>query len=194
VCQCAVHAVSLVHAQFETIHPFLDGNGRIGRLLITFLLCERQVLLKPVLYLSYYFKRHRQTYYDCLQAVRDRGAWEDWLVFFLQGIVEVSREATETARKILLLRENHRQAITESFGRAAGNGYRLLEYLYEHPVVSAKHVQQALRTTYPSANNLVKRMVDSGILREFTGQARNRQFLYQPYFELFNDSSMEPDA
>ena len=96
--------IGIAHVQFETIHPFLDGNGRIGRLLISFLLCEQRVLLKPVLYLSHYFKRHRQMYYELLQAVRDDGAWEAWLAFFLEGVKEVSEQATETARQILSLR------------------------------------------------------------------------------------------
>ena len=111
--------IGLAHAQFETIHPFLDGNGRIGRLLITFLLCEMEVLVKPVLYLSYYFKRHRSEYYERLQAVRDYGAWEEWLDFFLRGVIEVSQQATETARRILVLREDHRQAITDALPRTA---------------------------------------------------------------------------
>ena len=140
--------IGLAHAQFETIHPFLDGNGRMGRLLITFLLCEREVLLKPVLYLSYYFKRHRTTYYERLQAVRDTGDWESWLAFFLQGVAEVSAQATETARRILALREDHRALITEQFGRAAGNGHRLLETLYERPIVSVNNVQDLIGTSY----------------------------------------------
>jgi len=113
--------IGLAHAQFETIHPFLDGNGRVGRLLITFLLCESGVLRKPVLYLSHYFKRHREGYYRHLQAVRDAGAWEDWLAFHLRGIAEVSVQATETARHILQLRETHRRLIAENLGFAAGN-------------------------------------------------------------------------
>jgi len=181
--------IGIAHAQFETIHPFLDGNGRVGRLLITFLLCERQVLVKPVLYLSHYFKRHRQEYYEHLQTIRDRGAWEAWLEFFLRGVAEVSRQAAETARRILLLREEHRSTITGKFGRAAGNGQRVLEYLYEHPIVSVKDVQEVIGTTYPAANTLVARLAECGILHEFTGQARNRQFLYRPYTELFNDTS-----
>jgi Fic family protein len=111
--------IGLAHAQFETIHPFLDGNGRVGRLLITFLLTERAILHKPVLYLSHYFKRHRATYYDLLQAVRDEGDWEGWLAFFLRGVAEVSAEAAETARRILLLREEHRTAITSGLGRGS---------------------------------------------------------------------------
>jgi len=183
--------IGLAHAQFETIHPFLDGNGRVGRLLITFLLCEQQVLLKPVLYLSHYFKRHRQEYYERLQAVRDLGAWEAWIAFFLRGVVEVSTQATETARRILLLREEHRNTIIEHFGRAAGNGHRVLEHLYKHPIMTVSEVQALIGTTYPAANELVRRMVEQGILREFTGQFRNRRFLYDQYIKLFSDNEAE---
>jgi Fic family protein len=186
--------IGLAHAQFETIHPFLDGNGRLGRLLITFLLCEQRALLKPVLYLSYFFKQHRQQYYEHLQSVRDAGAWEQWLMFFLRGIVEVSGQATDTARRILDLREAHRRAITDNFGRAAGNGHRVLERLYQHPIVSVKHVQGWVRTTYPAANDLVARMVSSGILHEYTGQARNQRFSYQSYIDLFHDTAPEAGA
>ena len=143
--------IGLIHAQFETIHPFLDGNGRVGRLLITFLLCEQRVLRKPVLYLSHFFKQHRQQYYEELQSVRDAGTWERWLTFFLRGIVEVSGQATDTARRILALREEHRRMINENFGRAAGNGHRTLEYLYEHPIVSVGDVQGLTGTTYPGS-------------------------------------------
>lgn len=186
--------IGLAHAQFETIHPFLDGNGRVGRLLITFLLCERHALLKPVLYLSYFFKRYRQQYYEQLQAVRDAGTWEQWLTFFLRGIAEVSDQATATARRILTLREEHRRAITEHLGRAAGNGQRVLEHLYEHPIVSVNEVQSLIGTTYPAANDLVARMVDIDILHEFTGQARNRRFIYQSFIQLFHDTEAEASA
>jgi len=181
--------IGLAHAQFETIHPFLDGNGRVGRLLITFLLCEQQVLLKPVLYLSYFFKQHRQQYYEQLQSIRDAGTWEHWLHFFLRGIVEVSGQATDTARRILALREEHRSAITENLRRAAGNGYRVLEHLYEHPIVSVNDVQGLLGITYQAANDLVARLADCGILRESTGQARNRRFMYQSYIKLFHEAN-----
>jgi Fic family protein len=181
--------IGLAHAQFETIHPFLDGNGRVGRLLITFLLCEQKVLLKPVLYLSHFFKRHRSEYYERLQAVRDAGAWEEWLTFFVRGVEEVSREATDTARRILALREQHRAIITEKLGRAAGNGHRVLETLYERPIVSVAEVQSLIGTTYPAANTLVARMTDHGVLKEITGQARNRLFRYQPYIDLFSETS-----
>lgn len=180
--------IGLAHAQFETIHPFLDGNGRVGRLLITFLLCEKDVLLKPVLYLSHYFKRHRQRYYDALQAVRDRGEWEAWLAFFLTGVFEVSRQATETARHILSLRERHRQVITDHFGRAAGNGHRVLEYLYQHPIVAVTELRELIQTSYPAANNLVTQFVTHGVLHEMTGQKRNRRFVYRDYVDLFYDT------
>lgn len=183
--------IGLAHAQFETIHPFLDGNGRIGRLLITLLLCEQKVLLKPVLYLSYYFKKNRQRYYDELQSVRDSGSWENWLRFFLKGVIEVSQQATETARQVLTLREKHRLVITEQFGRAAANGHRVLEHLYEHPIVSVIDVQKLIGTTYPAANDLVSRMSKASILHEFTGQVRNRKFIYQNYTNLFGDTGME---
>lgn len=179
--------IGLAHAQFETIHPFLDGNGRIGRLLITFLLCESGALSKPVLYLSHYFKRHRGTYYGRLQAVRDRGDWEGWLEFFLRGVAEVSVEAADTARRILQLREDHRQRITNGLGRAAGNGHRVLDRLYQHPIVSVADVRSLTGTTFPAANQLVQRLVDLGILGEFTGQARHRRFRYDAYVKLFDE-------
>jgi Fic family protein len=183
--------IGLAHAQFETIHPFLDGNGRVGRLLITFLLCEQQVLLKPVLYLSHYFKGQRQQYYEQLQSVRDLGTWEAWLSFFLRGVIEVSREASETARKILILREDHRRAITEHLGRTAANGYRVLDHLYQHPIVSVTEVQEVIGTTYQAANELVAKFVDIGVLTEITGQSRNRRFMYRSYINLFHDDQPE---
>ncbi len=181
--------IGLAHAQFETIHPFLDGNGRIGRLLITFLLCERGALRKPVLYLSHYFKRHRAEYYDRLQAVRDRGEFEAWLAFFLRGVEEVSVQAAATAARILELREQHRRAITTSMGRAAGNGHRVLDHLYEQPIVSVTAVRELLGTTFPGANQIVRRLVDLGILAEITGQARHRRFRYDGYIKLFEEGT-----
>jgi Fic family protein len=181
--------IGLAHAQFETIHPFLDGNGRVGRLLITFLLCERGILSKPVLYLSYYFKQHRTEYYERLQAVRDRGDWEGWLTFFLRGVIEVSQQAAETARRILTMREAHRYQIIENLGRVAGNGQRVLEYLYEHPIVTVHDVENLVGVTYSAANRLVSKLEDQGILREMTGNARNRRFIYEQFISLFHDAS-----
>jgi Fic family protein len=179
--------IALAHVQFETIHPFLDGNGRVGRLLITFLLTERGVLHKPVLYLSHYFKQHRQAYYEHLQAVRDRGEWEPWLIFFLRGVIAVAGEATETARRIQLLREEHRDAIIERCGRAAGNGQRVLERLFDRPIVTVSDVQKMTGTTYAAANVLVHRLMELGVLEEMTGYARNRRFRYGRYVRLFTD-------
>ena len=179
--------IGLAHAQFETIHPFLDGNGRVGRLLITFLLCERSVLAKPVLYLSHYFKRHRQEYYERLQAIRDHGDFESWLSFFLRGIADVSGEAADTARRILQLREDHRRAITAKLGRGAANGHRVLEQLYEQPIVSVRDVRELLGTTYAGANQVVQRLVEMSILTEITGQSRHRRFRYDAYVRLFDE-------
>jgi len=177
--------IGLVHAQFETIHPFLDGNGRVGRLLITLLLCEQRVLLQPVLYISHYLKANRQRYYELLQAVRDEGNWEAWLKFFVAGIRAVSDEATETARQIVALRERHRKLITDNFGRATASALTLLENLFLHPVVSVKYVANLLGMTQAGANVLVRRMVDAGLLFEVTGNARNRAFRYGDYVDLF---------
>ena len=178
--------IGLVHAQFETIHPFLDGNGRIGRLLITFLLMNGGVLHKPVLYLSFYLKQHRSRYYELLQAVRDRGAWEDWLGFFLKGVSEVSAQASDTARRVLSLRETHRALIAERFGRAAGAGHRVLEHLYTRPIVSVNEVRDLLGVTYTAANGLVDRLVEVGVLVEITGHTRNRRFRYAAYIDVFD--------
>lgn len=186
--------IALAHVQFETIHPFLDGNGRVGRLLITFLLTERGVLHKPVLYLSHFFREHRQAYYEHLQAVRDHGAWEAWLAFFLRGVIDVAGEAAETARRILHLREQHRASITEQLGRAAGNGHKVLESLFDRPIVSVHDVQKLIGTTYAAANSLVSRLVKLDVLSEMTGYARNRRFRYAPYIALFSDTGRGEEA
>lgn len=179
--------VGLAHAQFETIHPFLDGNGRIGRLLITFLLVEKKLLSRPVLYLSHYFKRHRAEYYDRLQAVRDRGDWEGWLEFFLRGVAEVSNQATDTAAAVLRMREDYRAKITEHLGRAAANGQRIMEQLFDRPIVTVNTVREWLSVTSAGANQLVNRLVAISVLREITGFARNRRFRFDPYLRLFEE-------
>jgi Fic family protein len=180
--------IGLAHAQFETIHPFLDGNGRVGRLLVTFLLCEKNALTKPVLYLSHYFKRHRERYYELLQKTRDDGDFESWLEFFLEGVVTVSAEAAETARLIIALRENDRAAIILELGRSAGNGQKILEHLYQRPIVSVNEVAELINMTFAAANTIVGRLVDLGILVEITGNARHRRFGYQKYMRLFDDA------
>ena len=177
----------LAHAQLETIHPFLDGNGRVGRLFIALFLCEQQVLRRPVLYLSHYFKQYRSLYYERLQAIRDHGDWEDWIEFFVRGVHKVSEEATESIRKVLALQDRHRRVVAEQLGRAAGNGLRILDHLYTRPILRAKDVQGLLGITYAGANALVARFLSLGLLEEITGWSRNRIFRYAPYLDLFAD-------
>jgi Fic family protein len=177
--------IGLAHAQFETIHPFLDGNGRIGRLLITLLLCEKQALLKPVLYLSHYFKENRQEYYDLLQGTRDKGDWEPWLKFFILGVDNVSRQATQTAREIVELREKHRSLIVRNFGQVAGNGLIVLEHLFSQPIISVNRIMELTGVSFAAANTLKGRLENIGVLVEITGQARNRRFEYSDYVNLF---------
>ncbi|MGE5648513.1 MAG: Fic family protein [Acidobacteriota bacterium] len=179
----------IAHAQFETIHPFLDGNGRMGRLLITFLLCQKGILQHPLLYLSHYFKLHRSEYYDRLQAVREQGDWEGWLQFFLAGVYEVAQEATDTARQIVNLREKHRDMVQQTLRRGAGKGLALLEMLHYRPIVTVKYVAENVKLTFANANELVKEFVDLGILAETTGRQRNRQFSFEPYLALFKEGT-----
>ncbi len=176
--------VGLAHAQFETIHPFLDGNGRMGRLLVTFLLCQYGILHEPLLYLSIYFKQNREEYYERLQAVRDFGDWEGWLAFFLEGVATVAREATDTAREIVRLRERLRDAIPGQLGRRSGNGLRLLDRLFTHPLVSVKVVEKVLDLSQPAALALVDAFQHAEILREVTGLRRNRIFEFRDYLRL----------
>jgi len=190
----------LAHAQFETIHPFLDGNGRMGRLLITFLLCEKQILQKPLLYLSYYLKAHRAEYYDRLMAVRNAGDWEGWLRFFLRGVYEVSQASTSTARLILQMREKHRMLIAENLSNST-NGLKLLDHLFEKPMVSIREAEQVMGVSYVTASSVIGNMEDAALLKEITGQKRNKVFRYEPYIALFNRQAIslsqeldEPDS
>jgi Fic family protein len=177
---------ALVHVQFETVHPFLDGNGRVGRLLITFLLCVNGVLQRPTLYLSHYLKARRQEYYERLQAVRDTGDFESWLRFFLTGVRDVSREGTETARQVLALRERHRALVAEKL-RNASAALTLLERLFGQPIVTVQQVAEIIKRTYPVANQLVGDLERLGMLRETTGGSRNRVFEYAPYIGIFGE-------
>jgi len=181
--------VGFAHAQFETIHPFLDGNGRVGRLLITFLLVYRGVLHRPLLYLSVYLKRNRAEYYDRLMAIRERGDWEGWLRFFLRGVAETAAEATATAKAVLELREQHR-ALVQKEGLGL-NGVRLLESLYTRPLIHIRAVSEVLGVHYVTANKLVERFQELGILTETTGRKRNRVFTYEPYLDLFRDDPIQ---
>lgn len=179
--------IGLAHAQFETIHPFLDGNGRIGRLLITFLLVHEEVLREPILYLSIFFKRHRQEYYDRLQDVRDHGDWEGWLSFFLEGVATVSKEALATARRIVTLREETRQIVSGRLGRRAGSALQLLEGLFQQPYVNVNMVAQMTGLSQPAANSLTNAMSELGVLVEVTGKKSYRVFEFQRYLELFEE-------
>ena len=166
----------IAHAQFETIHPFVDGNGRLGRLLITFMLCERKILRRPLLYLSYFFKKNRTEYYDRLQAVRDSGQWEHWLKFFLRGVAEVAEEATTTVRKIVQLREQHRHLVGERLERSAGRVLTLLETLYRQPVVSISAVSTicdviVAASTGAYGHSTLREWMFSGVTRTVLNEA-----------------------
>ena len=174
----------LIHAQFETIHPFLDGNGRIGRLLITFYLCQQGVLRKQLLYLSDFFKEHRQDYYDRLNDFRRNDDVEGWLKFFLEGVVETSEKSVETARKIIKLRDSHLNKVA-SLGKSSEKGITLLNALYRTPIVRVKNVEKIVSLSNPNALSLVDKFVKLGILQELTGQKRNRIFSYKDYVSLF---------
>ncbi len=175
----------IVHAQFETTHPFLAGNGRMGRLLITFILCQQGILRRPLLYLSHFFKLNKLEYYEYLQRVRDEGDWESWLKFFLRGVYEVAQEATATARNIVQLREHHRSIIAKHFKRSAGSAYQLHEHLFERPIITIKGVVGVTNQTYANANRLVMKFQEHGILHEMTQQQRYRRFMYTEYLRMF---------
>ena len=178
----------LVHYQFESIHPFLDGNGRVGRLLITFYLYFRGVLHRPLLYLSYYFKKNRQEYYDRLNMVRDKGDYEQWIAFFLKGVVETADSAVETARKILELQTKHREMLWKkklSSPLAVG----ILERLFEKPYVSVNDVAKEFSISFQAASNLVSQLEGAGILHEITGKKRDKRFIYAEYITILSEGT-----
>ena len=176
----------LAHAQFETIHPFLDGNGRTGRMFISLLLHEREVLTKPVLYLSTFLKRHQARYFDHLTAVRREGAWEGWIGFFLEGVAESARGATLTAAAIHRLRETDRSNLLLSgVGKAGKYDIALLDAMFRQPLVNSAWVQRELGVTSPTANKALERLCELNILRETTGAKRNRTYRYDAYLDLF---------
>ncbi len=175
---------ALIHAQFETIHPFRDGNGRIGRLLITLFLCQQNILRQPLLYLSHYFKNNHRLYYENLQAIREEGDWEGWIKFFLNGVYSVGQAAAKTARNIIALRESDRTLIQSKLGGTSHNALVLLDNLYGLPLVSANKVSKSLDVTPATANNLIKKLMDIGILIETSKRRRNRTFRYQKYWDI----------
>ncbi len=178
--------VGLAHAQFETIHPFTDGNGRVGRLLITFLLAHRGVLHRPLLYLSHYLRQNRAEYYDRLMAIRSSGDWEGWLRFFLRGVAETATEATATAQAILDLRERHRDLVGDRTGL---NGLRLHDLLFDRPLVNVNLVKDTLDVSFATANNLVGAFEEASLLTEITGGRRRRVFRYDSYLALLRDDA-----
>jgi Fic family protein len=176
---------ALAHVQFESIHPFLDGNGRLGRLLITFMLCAEGALKEPMLYLSLFFKLRRQQYYDLLQAVRDRGDWETWVEFFLTGVIETADEAVETARQLLTLFEEDRTRI-RALGRPAASMLRVHDLLQRQPIVGMLPASKQLKVSHPTVMKALTHLQTLGIVREVTGRRRNRLFAYSRYMDILN--------
>ncbi|MCL4782742.1 MAG: Fic family protein [Bryobacterales bacterium] len=178
----------LAHAQFETIHPFLDGNGRLGRLLITFLLCAGGALPEPILYLSLFFKTHRQAYYDRLMSVRTKGDWEGWMEFFLEGVTEASSQAVAAARRIVALMEADRRKV-EQVGRASATLLRVHHSIQTHPIASIAAIAGNVGVSFPTAAAAVEQLSRLGILREISGKRRNRLFVYQEYVDVLNEGT-----
>ena len=181
---------ALAHVQFETIHPFLDGNGRLGRMLITLLLCNDKVLQEPSLYLSLHFKIHRIDYYDHLQRVRTEGDWESWLRFFLTGVTETATEATDAAQKLWTLFDEDRSRI-QAQGKIAGTALRVHDLLQQRPIVSITAACKALELTHPAVNKSLRKLEEMGIVREITGRQRNRLYLYEAYMVILSQG-LEP--
>ena len=184
----ALIRAGLAHAQFETIHPFLDGNGRVGRLLITLLLHHSGMLREPFLYLSLYFKQHRSDYYDLLNQARHAGDWEKWLAFFLEGVRSTATGAVETARRLSQLFASDRAAL-EQQGRRAGTLLRAHEALKEQPILSSPHICRRTNLSFPAVARAMERLVKLGIAREITGKRRNRLFVYDKYLSILNEGA-----
>lgn len=180
--------IGLIHAQFETIHPFLDGNGRMGRLLITFFLCQQKVLIKPLLYLSYYFKKNREEYYEKLTRIRTHDDWEGWLKFFLNGVAEVADGAFILAREIIDLQQKMQARIREAYPSNI-NAFHLLAKLFEQPVVDIKQVQKVIGTTYPTASSLVKGFESLGILKKVGEKQRYRRYIFTDYVNMMQEGT-----
>ena len=179
---------ALAHVQFETIHPFLDGNGRLGRLLIALLLHHGGLLADPLLYLSLYLKQHRKLYYELLDRVRTQGDWEAWVDFFLEGVDQTARGAVQTARKLVDLFEADTRRIGRS-GRATANALRVLDALRQRPVLTLKFLRNSHGMTFPTATKAMQTLVAAGIARELTGKRRNRVFVYDAYLNLLNEGA-----
>lgn len=184
---------ALAHVQFETIHPFLDGNGRIGRLLVTLLLCHDRILGQPLLYLSLYLKQHRQTYYELLQRVRIEGAWEDWLEFFFTGVIEVAEQSAATTTRVLQLFREHQRAIA-ALGTAAPTAASLHTLLQRHPLLTVNRARELLgsKPAFSTINTAFARLIALGIVEEKTGAARGRVYAYQAYLRILSEGTELP--
>ena len=178
--------IAIAHYQFETIHPFLDGNGRLGRLMISLYLASERLLTKPALYLSDYFERNKTAYVDHLMAVRQGHNMREWVVFFLYGIKETAESAIGVFKEILVIKERIEREVLPRFSqRRQENVQRLMRHLYERPVVDIKNVSELLNTTPNTAGALVDDLIKHNVLRELTGQQRNRLFIFYEYLNLF---------
>ncbi|NMA46803.1 MAG: Fic family protein [Lentisphaerae bacterium] len=182
---------ALAHVQFETIHPFLDGNGRLGRLLIALLLCDQGVLRKPMLYLSLYFKTHRQRYYELLNNVRITGDWEAWLDFFAEAVIVTATQAVETAQQLLQLSNQDRDKIS-GLGRGAASALQVHQALMERPIATSGSLVEKIGVTPATVNKALGRLEQLGIVRELTAQKRNRLFSYAGYIEIMNRGTELP--
>ncbi|MBP8646526.1 MAG: Fic family protein [Syntrophobacteraceae bacterium] len=184
----ALIKAALAHVQFETIHPFLDGNGRVGRLLIAFILHHDGVLSEPLLYLSLYFKQHRAEYYRLLDLVRTDGDWETWIDFFLEGVEQTASNAVETARRLVALFRQDEQTI-QGMGRRASTALRVFRVFCERPLIGLNQVCERTGLSFPAVSHAVSEMAAAGILREITGQRRNRVFAYDRYLTILSEGT-----
>lgn len=179
--------IGIAHYQFETIHPFLDGNGRIGRLLITLYLVDRKILEEPLLYLSAWFEKNKSLYYDNLTFVRSKNNLLQWLKYFLAGVEETAAKGVETLSKIIGLKKNYEEVIRIRMGRRSNNGLKLLEYLFTHPTVTTTQVKEICNITTTPANELVSLFEKTNILKEISGGIRYRVFIFEEYVKLFGE-------
>ena len=179
---------ALAHVQFETIHPFLDGNGRLGRLLITLMLCADGILNQPLLYLSLYFKEHRQTYYQHLQSVRTKGDWESWIEFFLHGIVETATQAISSAQAALELFAVDRRTLSDS-GRSSATTIAIHDYLKKHPLTNTTLIKETCGVSLPTVIRNLSFLESLGIVKEITGKDRHKIFIYQKYMAILSEGT-----
>lgn len=189
----ALIKIALIHAQFETIHPFLDGNGRMGRLLITFWLCQQRILEQPLLYISYYFKQNRAEYYDRLMAVRTNGDWENWIRFFLRAIAATADEATESAKQIFALRTRC-QSMLSALGQNNGKQEALLDLLFEHPVLTKIEAAELLNVSYPTVSGMIDNFCSIGILEDLQpDKKRYKKYAFQDYLAILQRGTDVPE-